>query len=277
MLEVKGEFESEYRSQAAILGEEGLDRILEAGREWDISEEIRKGGSAIFPHTYLDQCGDQIAAVVHGLLDSGADQVLVLGVVHSRDHKNLREVRLQELRGEKITDLSHWGVFQDYPGEYSLMHFHALWNAEVKRRGIRPPKLIMRYPCLVQGAPEKLLGIEELERIAKDAAVVVTADLVHHGVAYTTERKMDIGPHSEIYTRDAIHEMLDLLNKKKYPEFIQTSVHHRSDAKDVLSVLRYLKGPLSPEILSMRLIDTSKLFVNDPTPSWVAASLITLT
>lgn len=276
MLEVKQEFDEDYFSQAETLGKEGMDQILEAGRAWDLSETLRSGGSAIFPHAKIRLCGHQIAAVVHGLLDCGADQVLVLGVVHTRDNSILNESRLEEMRGEPLSDLTYWGVFQDFPGEYSLHYFKALWDAEIKRRGMRPPKLFIRYPCLANGEPESLLGIEELERISQDAAVVLTGDLVHHGVAYKTELQMNIGPHSEVYTRDGILEIFRLLEKEDYPAFVRTCIHYRNDAKDSLSVLRHLRGPLEPEILDLCLVDTSDLFINDPSPSWVAASLIEL-
>ena len=276
MLAVKQGFDEDYSLQSAILGEKGLHQILDAGRAWDISPVLSRGGSAIFPHTYLRECGDQIAAVVHGCLDSGADQVLVLGVVHTRENEQLRQARLQESKGEKITDETYWGVFPEFAGEYSLLHFKTLWDVEVKRRGIKPPKLIMRYPCLVNGKPESLLGIEELERIAKDAAVVITGDLVHNGVAYTTDIHLEIGSKAERFTQEAIAEMFTLLNRRDYAAFISRCIYFRNDARDPLMVLRHLLGEVQPNLLKFCLVDTVDLFVNEPAPSWVAASLMTL-
>ncbi|QVL56312.1 MAG: hypothetical protein KFB95_03705 [Simkaniaceae bacterium] len=276
MLEVKRGFDEDYYSQGDVLGKRGVHQILDAGRAWDVSETLRNGGSAIFPHTYLSSCGDQIAAVVHGCLDSGADQVLVLGVVHNRWNKKLRDVRLQEMRGEELTDETYWGVFPTFEGEYSLFHFKTLWEAEVKRRGIKAPKLIVRYPCLVNARPECLLGVEELERIAKDAVVVSTGDLVHNGVAYKTDPQLEIGSQSEGFTRDAIHEGFNLLKKGKYREYYHHSIKYRNDAKDTCTVIHHLLGPLKANILDLRLVDTGDLFIDNPSPSWVAASLVTL-
>ncbi|MCB1109626.1 MAG: hypothetical protein KDK64_01475 [Chlamydiia bacterium] len=276
MLAVKQGFDEDYSSQSAILGERGLHQILDAGRAWDISHVLNRGGSAIFPHAYLSKCGDQIAAVVHGCLDSGADQVLVLGVIHTRENEQLKQARLQESKGEKITDETHWGVFPEFAGEYSLLHFKTLWDTEVKRRGIKPPKLIMRYPCLVNGKPESLLGIEELERMAKDSVIVITADLVHNGVAYTTDVQLEIGAEAERFTREGIAEMFTLLNQEDYSSFISRCIYFRNDARDPLTVLRYLLGQMQPHLLDLRLVDTVDLFVNDPAPSWVATSLMTL-
>jgi|GEM_PF-1777333 len=276
MLEVKRGFDEDYYSQREVLGEEGIHQILDAGRTWDVSETLRNGGSAIFPHACLSDCGDQIAAVVHGCLDSGADQVLVLGVVHNRWNEKLRDARFQEMRGEELTDETYWGVFPTFEGEYSLFHFNTLWEAEIKRRGIKAPKLIVRYPCIVNARPEKLLGIEELQRIAKDAVVVSTGDLVHNGVAYKTDPQFEIGPHSESFTRDAIHEGFDLLENKQYRDYYHHCIRYRNEAKDTCSVIRHLLGPLKAHILDLRLVDTEELFVDNPSPSWVAASLVTL-
>lgn len=276
MLEVKRGFDEDYYSQGEVLGEKGIHQILDAGRAWDVSETLQNGGSAVFPHTYLSDCGDQIAAVVHGCLDSGADQVLVLGVVHNRWNEKLRDSRLQEMRGEELTDETYWGVFPTFKGEYSLFHFKTLWEAEVKRRGIKAPKLIVRYPCLVNARPERLLGVEELERIAKDAVVVSTGDLVHNGVAYKTDPQLEIGLHSEGFARDSIHEGFNLLEKGKYREYYHHCIKYRNDAKDTCTVIHHLLGTLKANILDLRLVDTGDLFIDNPSPSWVAASLVTL-
>ncbi len=276
MLEFKRGFDEDYYSQGDVLGKRGVHQILDAGRSWDVSGALRNRGSAIFPHTYLSSCGDQIAAVVHGCLDSGADQVLVLGVVHNRSNEKLRDARLQEMQGKKLTDETYWGVFPTFEGEYSLFHFKTLWEAEVKRRGIKAPKLIVRYPCLVNARPECLLGIEELQRIAKDAVVVSTGDLVHNGVAYKTDSQLEIGPHSEGFARDSIHEGFKLLENGKYREYYHHCIKYRNDAKDTCTVIQHLLGPLKANILDLRLVDTGDLFIDNPSPSWVAASLVTL-
>ncbi len=76
---------------------------------------------------------------------------------------------------------------------YSLFLFKTLWNAEIKGRGIKGPKLIERSPCLVNRAPEKLLEIEELKRLAKDFLIVATGNLSHYGIAYNTPRELNSG------------------------------------------------------------------------------------
>jgi len=276
MLQVKTGFDADYYFEREQIGEKGIDEILEAGRKWDVSSVLKNGGSAIFPHTYLSKCGDQIASVVHGCLDSGADQVLVLGVIHNRSNQELTNARFKEMRGEDITDESYWGVFETFEGEYSLFHFKTLWDAEVKRRGITPPKLFIRYPCLVNAKPHMLLGIEELERLSKDSVVVSTGDLVHNGVAYKTTPQLEINESSQEFVQNAIYDGFDLLEKGAYREFYHHCIDHRNDAKDTATVLHHLLGPLKPYVHDLRLVDTKDLFVNNPSPSWVAASLVTL-
>ena len=144
--------------------------------------------------------------------------------------------------------------------------------------GIKGPKLIERYPCLVNRAPEKLLGIEELERIAKDSLVVGTGDLNHHGIAYGTppELTYDLGEKGEVFARENILKSFQILESGNYSDFFDFGYSTFNDARDVCSILRYLRGPMSAKILDLKLVDTSYNFEGDPNPSWVATSLVEL-
>ena len=44
---------------------------------------LAAGGIIVFPHTSVADCGHQVAAAVHAALDSGADRVLVISVLHA--------------------------------------------------------------------------------------------------------------------------------------------------------------------------------------------------
>ena len=72
-----------YREEHEALGEAGTNRLLEAGRQWDFSETLRAGGVIAFPHASVADCGHQIAAAVHGCLDSGLERVVVISVLHA--------------------------------------------------------------------------------------------------------------------------------------------------------------------------------------------------
>ncbi len=277
MATLRGDLLERYIQEVEELGDAGLYQILDKGRKWDISETLKGGGSVIFPHAYLRKCGDQIAAAVHGCLDSGADQVLALGVVHMTTDE-IKRARMREKAGEEISEEPFWGVFQEVDREFSLFPFRTLWNAEIKRRGIKGPRLIERYPCLVNRAPEKLLGIEELERIAKDSLVVGTGDLSHHGIAYGTppELTYNLGEKGKTFARENIVKCFEILKSGNYSDFFAYGYEIQSDSKDVCSILRYLLGAMSATILDLKLVDTSSNFKEDPSPSWVATSLVEL-
>ncbi|QVL57276.1 MAG: hypothetical protein KFB93_07805 [Simkaniaceae bacterium] len=275
MAAMKEDLLHQYVLDLEKLGDKGLNRLLDEGEKWDLSQTLQDGGSAVFPHTFLSECGHQIAPVVQACLDSGTDQVLVLGVVHTLTDE-IRNSRIKERQRESIKDSPYWGVFQEVEGEYSLFPFKILWDAEIKRRGIKRPRLIMRYPCLVNREPEKLLGIEELKRISKDSVVVMTGDLNHNGAAYNSSKMVGFGEEGVCFARENILRSFELLKGGNYSDYLDHCYQSINDARDVASVLRYLCGPMSPSILDLQLVDTALNFEGNPTPSWVATALVGL-
>lgn len=275
---MKESFFSLFQKEAEELGERGLHSILDAGRKWDVSGNLKEGGSVVFPHAFLRRCGEQVAAAVHGCLDSGADQVLVLGVDHCLSEER-KEVRRREFCGENLSLESCRGVFDHLEGEFSLLPFLILWNAEIKRRGARPPRLVIRYPSFVNSSPESLPGMEELKRLTRDSVVVATGDLTHHGLAYQMNRdeSLPMGNEAMEMAREGILEGFRILNKGHYAAFLNHTYVIKSDGKDSLSTLRYLKGPQKATILDLKLVDTSGNFEGDVDPSWVATALVYLT
>src|ERR1700722_9617645 len=102
----------QYYEEPKTLGKEGMNAILDEGKKLgsDLTNTLNSGGAAVFPHTFLSQCGYQIAAVVHAILDSGADQVLVLGVLHPMS-ESLMQARSKELNEEDISTEISKGIF----------------------------------------------------------------------------------------------------------------------------------------------------------------------
>ncbi len=49
------------------IGHEGVARLLDAGRRWDLAPVLAAGGSIVFPHATIDVRGHQIAAAVRCL------------------------------------------------------------------------------------------------------------------------------------------------------------------------------------------------------------------
>ncbi len=125
----KDAIEKCYYGEPNVLGKAGLERVLEEGKRYNIAATLAFGGSAIFPHTFLNSCGYQVAAVVHGCLDSGCDQVLVLGVIH-RLTEALKRCRVKEVNGEDLSTeplrgILGPGIERDncWQNEYSLFMF----------------------------------------------------------------------------------------------------------------------------------------------------------
>jgi len=276
---------SKYYKEAKDLGQKGIEEILEKGKAHDIAKMLSSGGSAIFPHTYISKCGDQIASVIHGCLDSGSDQVVVLGVIHSLTEA-LTFSRNKEISGEDLSKEPRGilgpGIERDscWENEFSLSMFELLWDAEVRRRGIVPPRLIKRYPYLANRSPETLPGIDEVRDMVKDSIVVATSDLCHHGVAYglSSKESMPIGEEALYFAKKKIEEAFSVLEQGNYSDYYRATRRPDaiSDSLDVAPVLRYLLGPKKACVEDIRLVDVAHMFEKDPSPSWVAASLVTL-
>lgn len=278
-----------YFQEPQTLGEKGLHTLLDQGKRFAprLTQTLRAGGSAIFPHTYLSECGYQIAAVVQACLDSGSDQVIALGTMHPMNEA-LLNARTKELNGQAISDETSWGLLgpenpQDdcWKLEFSLSHFKTLWEAEVKRRGIKAPQLIELYPHLVNRQPETLPGIQELKARIKDAVIVATDDMCHHGIAYGVNPKeaLEISEEAYTFTKQKIFEGFSYLKDGDYSTYYEHWMNPLAigDPSDCAAVLRHLLGPCSYEVLDLKLVDLTKLFAGSTTPSWVAATLVEVT
>lgn len=275
----------QYYNEPKILGFEGISALLEEGKKWgkELTCTLNAGGAVVFPHTFLSQCGYQIAAAVHAILDSGADQALVLGVLHPMT-ESLMQARSKELNEEDISKEPSWGIFGPdidpkscLEKEFSLDLFKILFSFEVKRRGIKPPKLIERYPSLVNRDPANLPGIKELQQIAKDSVIVATDDMCHHGVGYGVSQDIafQIDDNGYQFAKKLIEDGYELLKKDDYKAYFFHWMNPVAigDPTDTSIVLKYLLGKASIEILDIKLVDVSSLFENNLSPSWVATTL----
>jgi hypothetical protein len=268
--------------ERAELGEKGLDRVLEAGRRWKLGQTLKEGGSIVIPHAGLKVCGHQIAAAAQACLDSGAERVLAVGVLHALSDE-LQAARVRVAKGADVRSEKYWGMqgpglggHSDWESEYSMLDFLFLIAAEAKRRGVKPPEVIVRYPYLAGGRPMILPGMRELQDIVKSGAVVVsTADPFHHGIGY------DDPPERALYpdkggldlARKRIGEGMQILQMGDYWGYNQHCVSAKSDARDAGQVMRYLLGPLESRILDITYSDTTAMYKTPP-PTWVAAALL---
>lgn len=278
------DFKTKSALDQARLGESGALRLLDAGRAWNLAPTLRAGGAVIFSHVEIEVGGHQTAAAVHACLDSGARRVLVLGVLHALT-QDLQDARVRVANGGDPSREPAWGIQgpglagrTDWHAEFSLAHFHFLWQVETKRRGIAGPELIVRYPYLAGGRPHLLPGITELQEIVRDSVVVATADPFHHGIGYGDSPETSRAPQAGglDLARQKIMAGLALLAEGDYWGYNQHCVTAKSDARDVGQVLRYLLGPLDGQILDLVANDMTTMY-HKPSPTWVAGALIQLT
>jgi hypothetical protein len=291
MFKIKDDGLARYAAEREALLPLEIDEILMRGdklaSQTTLVTTLQEGGTAIFPHTYIKKCGDQIAAVALSALKacemSGKNQILVLGVLH-----HLREPLISGWNkgraGADLTDEPTRGFFEPGPfeqefikHEYSLDHFMFLLAQIAKRKGQSLPKTFIVYPHLIQGKPEEIHGADKLKNIARESIVVATSDLCHHGIAYGLKREETIPvTHADTLARDVIEKNLSLLSGRDLFAYRQYALDTLSDSTDVGQTLQFLMGPLKGIIRDLRVVDVSFLFEKDPQPSWVAATLVEL-
>jgi hypothetical protein len=270
-----------YAAEHAELGERGTLERLERGHEWDLAPTLAAGGVVVFPHAGVLDCGHQVAAAVHGCLDSGADRVIVISVLHAFTDE-MEDARRRVSAGEDPSTWPFWGIQgpgidgrEEWRGDHALISFRHFWEAETKRRGGTAPEVVERYPFLAGGRPDRLPGIEELAALAEDAVIVSTADPFHHGIGYGDPPERALDPHEgglEL-ARATIEEGMELLGRGDYAGYDAHCVEAKSDARDASVVFRYLRGELTGKIVDMAYTDTAALYEADD-PTWVAAPLV---
>jgi hypothetical protein len=273
-----------YTDEHAALGEEGGLRLLEQARRWDLAPVLRAGGAIVFPHAGVTDCGHQIAAAVHAALDSGADTVLVVSVLHAFTEE-MEQARRRVAAGGPPSAEVTWGIQgpglergEEWRSDHALMSWRFFWELETRRRGLgsRAPRVIERYPYLAGGKPEELPGIEELAELVRSAVVVSTADPFHHGIGYGDAPEHALPPDEQglALARQRIEEGMAILGKGDYWGYNQHCVSVKSDHRDAGQVVRLLLGPFRGVIHDLVSSDATGLY-GSPSPTWVAGALIT--
>ncbi len=260
------EWKEHYRLERESLGAAGLRALVE--RAPDVS--LPDHGALVFPHTHLRASGHFTAAVARAVVRSGRDTVLALGVLH-RPRDGAESLRRVHSPGEVTKD------------EFSLDGFEALLRVCASVEEKPAPRLVARFPFLAGEKPEDMEGIEELFSLrARGAALVATADPIHHGAGYGTPLA-EQRPRSESlgFARASIEEGLALLARRDYGAFLEQCKKARSDFRDagvVVAALLSREGELEASVLDLDLADYSEtLRAPDPggtDESWVAGALI---
>ncbi len=273
-----------YNREHAALGVAGTLDHLERAEQFKLAPILNAGGVLVFPHAGVQDCGYQIAACVQACLDSGADKVVVISVLHAFTQE-MEDARRRVAAGGDVTQEKFWGIQgtgldgrQEWTGDYALMSWRYFWDAEVKRRGLSAsqiPQVIERYPYLAGGKPEILPGIEQLQALVQDAVIVSTADPFHHGIGYGTPPEEAFHPDAEglAKAQTKIEEGMAILGVGDYWGYNQHCVEAKSDARDAGQVFRYLRGAMTGSVVDMTYSDATELY-NQPPPTWVAAPLL---
>ncbi len=276
---------AQYRREHEALGETGTLEHLERAQQWDFSGTLRAGGVLVFPHVGVQDCGYQVAACVRACLDSGADRVVVISVLHAFTAE-MEMARRRVAAGGDPSKETAWGIQgtgipggrEEWKGDHALMSWRYFWDAEVKRRGLseaQTPQVFERYPYLAGGHPERLPGIDDLAALVRDAAIVSTADAFHHGLGYgdTLENTFEHDAAGLHHAQEVIESGIRILERGDYRGYNQHCVTAKSDARDAGQVFRYLRGPMHGRVVDLTYSDAMELYHAAP-PTWVAAALV---
>jgi hypothetical protein len=271
-------WKAHYAAEREALGAAGLLRLLERAPAVTLPER----GALVFPHTHLASSGELVAAVARAVIRSGRSEVLALGVLHGareQDRELVHAARAGEARALGLLRGVHGpGLPGEHAAEeFSLDGFTALVEAAARAEGRPVPRLLLRYPFLVGETPHDLPGLPELRAaLERGAALVATADPIHHGAGYGTppgERLAREDPSTAELARASVERGLELLARHDFAGFLRHAAAERSDFRDPGVVLATLLGEsLEARVLALDLADYASTLEAEA-PTWVAGAL----
>lgn len=271
-----------YAREHDQLGTDGTHRMLdEAARQWDLSTTLEDGGVVCFAHVSVADCGPHVAAAVNASLDTGADTVLAISVLHAFTEE-MELARRDVADGGEPSEHPAWGIqgpgldFRDeWRGDHAMRSLRHFWEAETRRRGVTGRRLVERYPYLAGGKPEDLPNLDEVAAIAENAVIVATGDQFHHGIGYgmSPEESLPVGSGGLEAARSSIETGISLIEKGDYWGYNQHCVTARSDDRDAAQLYRYLRGPLRGNLIEIGWSDSTELY-DQPPPTWAAGGFI---
>lgn len=242
-----GEWKKFYEDERARLGRAALEAMIERAPSVEAD-------AVVFPHTRAEITGELVAAAARFVVESGADEVLAIGVLHGAPS----DVRRVHLPSEVTRD------------EFSLDAFEALLAIAAERAGRKSPRVHARWPLHVGKDPASLEGIDEVAALAARMPVVATADPVHHGPGYGD------APDVPCDARASINAQFRALASHDFSAFAAECARVRSDFKNAGPVLAHVRGrDFRFDVRALELVDYARVLDAAP-PTWVAGALVTI-
>lgn len=243
-----------------------------------------EGGAVIFPHTRLMHSAEQIVPAVLSVLYSRARYVVALGPLHggrSQDREIIQNARRGDATAIAQVRAIHSGEADIASDEFCLDNFEYLLQQFAKRLDLVPPQVSRRHPLLTVDNAAEMPGYRGIKRLLdQGAALLITADPIHHGVGYRTpmaECRSERDPQTIEWAASQIRLSLSLLEERNFSAFRDQAALLNSDFRDTGVLLPSLfPGGWTSELQSLSLVDYSDVLQCDR-PTWVAAPLITLT
>lgn len=274
-----------YQREHEELGDEGTYSLLEEAKRWDLSDTLADGGVVTFAHVNVGDCGVHVAAAVNAALDTGADTLLAISVLHAFTEEMELARRDVSSGAGKPSDHPTWGIqgpgldFRDeWTGDHSMRSLRHFWEAETRRRGIDNRRLVERYPFLAGGRPEELPNLDEVADLAESAVIVATGDQFHHGIGYGTPETeaLPLDQGGLEAARRSMEEGIDLVAAGDYWGYDQHCVRAKSDDRDATQLYMLLRGTLDGNLLDIGYSDSTNLY-GAPPPTWAAGGFIDFT
>ncbi|HEX6286976.1 MAG TPA: hypothetical protein VFZ80_05780 [Acidimicrobiia bacterium] len=270
-----------YAAELEALGERTY-QFLDEARKWDFGSTLANGGVVSFAHVNVGDCGLHVAAAVNAALDSGADTLLGIGVLHAFTAEMELARRDVSSGGGSPSSHSLWGIqgpgldYRDeWTGDHSMRALRHFWAAETERRGLADRRLVERYAFLAGGHPEELPNVEETAALAENAVIVATGDQFHHGIAYGTPEQdaLPMEPDGLEAARASMQTGIDLIAAQDHGGYDRHCVTAKSDDRDTVQLFSFLRGPLQGELIEIGASDATELY-DAPAPSWAAGGFI---
>lgn len=271
-----------YHTEHEALGEEGAAKMLtEAAERWDFSDALAGGGVISFAHVAVADCGPHVAAAVNASLDTDADTVLAISVLHAFTDE-MERARQEVAAGGAPSDHVTWGIQgpglefrKEWMGDHAMRSLRHFWTTATRRRGLTGRRLVERYPYLAGGRPGDLPNLDETAALAENAVILATGDQFHHGIGYGTPPEEALAPEPDGLeaARKSMEQGITLLEEADYWGYNQHCVAAKSDDRDAAQLYRFLRGPMRGRVVDIAWSDSTELY-DQPPPTWAAGGFI---